>query len=97
MTGELLGVLGVLIALGAGVFVVVKYLRGAEANRAALDERTEELTTERARTAQQERAALDAMRDRRTRLDEKAARVRDASGAAELLRSVTGADDPNIN
>jgi hypothetical protein len=97
VTGTILGVLGVLLALGAGAWAVVKYLRRAEANSAALGERTAELDSERERVAQQEKAALDAMRVRRKRLDEKAARVSGADDAARLLRDVTGADDPTVN
>ena len=91
------GAVAALIAVLGGVFAVVKYLRGAEANRAALEVRTAELDEERKRVRQQEEAALDAMRARREKINAKAARVRGADDAAKLLAEVTGADDPSLN
>lgn len=91
------GVLGVLIALLGGLIAVVKYIRGAEANRAALSGSTAELNDERKRVRQQEEAALSAMRARRKAMDEKAARATGADDAARLLRDVTDADDQTVN
>lgn len=91
------GILGVLIVLLGGLAAMVKYLRGAEANRAALSERNAELDLEQERVRQMEAAAADAMKARREKIREQAARVRGADDAARLLREVTGADDPNVN
>ncbi len=91
------GVLGVLITLLGGTVAVIKYLRGAEAKSAALSEREAELDVERVRVRRQEDAALQAMRDRRKRLSEKATRVSSADDAARMLQDVTGADDPDVN
>jgi hypothetical protein len=91
------GILAALISVLGGVVGVVKYLRRAEANRAALDTTTAERDFARGHVRQMETAAADARDARRTRLDEKATAVRGPDDAARLLREVTGADDPQVN
>lgn len=91
------GVLGVLIGLLGGLAAVVKYLRGAEADKAALSLRTAEAQSGLERVRQMESAAADARQARRSRLDAKATAVRGPDDAARLLREVTGADDPTLN
>lgn len=89
--------LAVLLVIAGGLFFVIKYLRRAEANAAALGERNAALEVESARVRQMESAAAEARKARREKLHEKAARVRTADDAARLLRDVTGADDPTLN
>ena len=86
-----------LITLLGGAVAVVKYLRRAESNDAALSEREAQLDVERVRVRRQEEAALEAMRDRRKRLSEKATRITGPDDAARMLQDVTGADDPDVN
>lgn len=78
-----------LLKLLAGLVVsVVQYLVGRKSTLPAEHvERVEKL---------EERLADDA-KQRIRELDEKADRVRDRASADELLRSVTGADDPTLN
>lgn len=49
------------------------------------------------RVKQLEERLADDAKQRIRELDEKADRVRDRAAADELLRSVTGADDPEVN
>lgn len=88
--------LGVLVVVAAGLFAVVKYLRGSEQNRSDLGERNAALDFEEQRQAQEDAAATEARKARRETLHEKAASA-DSDGVDQLLRDLTGADDPNVN
>ncbi len=74
------------LAILAAVFHFVVELITAR-NRKLEDQRVRQL----------EEAAANERRERLARIDEKAAAVRDTAGADELLRHVTGADDPDTN
>lgn len=84
---------GVLIALAGCLIGVVKYLRRAASTEATLGERDAELNLERQRVRQMESADTEARKSRREKLREKAA----TADPDQLLRDVTGADDPNVN
>ena len=88
---------GVLIALAGMAFGVVKFLRRDASTGAALSERDAQLEIERERVRRLEEAEARARAARRRDTDERAAAVRDAAGAAGMLRDVTQADDPEVN
>lgn len=88
--------LGVLLVVAAGLYAVIKYLRGAEGNSATLGTRNAELDAERERVRQMEAAAAEARKARRESLHEKVDAA-DSDDVDKLLRDLTGADDPNVN
>jgi len=90
------GALGALVVLVGSVVAVVKYVRGAEANKSALSERDAELEVEHQRQRQMDAAAQEARKARRESLREKVDSA-DSAGVDKLLRDLTSADDPNLN
>lgn len=76
---------------------VLYYIKGVGSNESLLKQREAELAEANERIAAMEAVAAKERAERLRVLDEKAAAVHDAAGAAELLRDVTGADDPEVN
>ena len=89
-------IIAVLIA-GAGVLTAgFIYLRRAAENSVALDARDAALTVERDRVAAMEAAAAEDRRKRKLGFDVDAAKIHDATGAADLLReAAAGRTKPN--
>lgn len=77
--------------------VVVQYIKGSGSNDSALKQRDAELADARARITALETALAKERAERLRVLDEKAAAVHDAAGAAELLRDITGAGKTPTN
>jgi len=71
--------------------VVLQWIKGSGSDDSTLRLRDAEIASQRERIAALEAALATERAERLRVLDEKAASVRDAAGAAELLRSVTGA------
>lgn len=71
--------------------LVVQWIKGSASNEDALRLRDAELAAANERITALESAAATERAERLRVLDEKATSVRDAAGAAELLRVVSGA------
>lgn len=77
--------------------LVIQWIKGQGSIEADLRQRDAELAAANERIAVLEAAAAKERAERLRELDEKAAAVHDAAGAAELLRDVTGAGKTPTN
>ncbi len=77
------------LLIAAALVAVVYYIRGAESNAAALNQRNATLQAEQERRHATEKAEAQAAAARKVVFDEKARKVTDADAAARLLREAS--------